>query len=84
MLRKPITVRLFGGKEERPVAVLVQLANEFSSQIYFESDNKRVNAKSMMGMMTMAFYPGEQVVVCADGTDEQEVIDRMEHFFTAE
>ena len=50
MIKKTITVELESGLEARPIAMLVQLASQFASSIYLESENKKVNAKSIMGM----------------------------------
>ena len=55
MITKTITVEIPAGLEVRPVAVLVQVANQYSSSIYVESGNKKVNAKSIMGLMTLDF-----------------------------
>ena len=59
MLRKTITIELETGLEARPVAMLVQVASQYDSNIYVECDSKRVNAKSIMGMMTLGLAPGE-------------------------
>ena len=62
---------------------LVQKANQFSSQIYMESgDNKRVNVKSIMGMMSMALLNGEEVVIDAEGEDEEAATAAIEEFLT--
>ena len=61
MIRKPMTVQLASGLEARPVAVLVQVASQYESKIYVEIDNKKVNAKSIMGMMTLGLSTGESV-----------------------
>ena len=53
MITKTITVEIPAGLEVRPVAVLVQVANQYNSSIYVESGNKKVNAKSIMGLMTL-------------------------------
>ena len=53
MIKKPITINLSTGLEARPVAQLVQVASQFNSEIYVEIGKKRVNAKSIMGMMTL-------------------------------
>ena len=54
-MKKGVVVNMQNDLEARPIALLVQKANQFSSQIYMESgDNKRVNVKSIMGMMSMA------------------------------
>ena len=66
MIKKPITVQLANGLEARPVALLVQVASQYESKIYVETENKKVNAKSIMGMMTLGLNAGESVVVSAD------------------
>ena len=78
MIKKPITVQLANGLEARPVALLVQVASQYESKIYVETENKKVNAKSIMGMMTLGLNAGESVVVSADGTDEQAAIENIE------
>ena len=67
MITKTITVEIPAGLEVRPVAVLVQVANQYSSSIYVESGNKKVNAKSIMGLMTLGLRAGESVTVHASG-----------------
>ena len=59
MIKKPITINLSTGLEARPVAQLVQVASQFNSEIYVEIGKKRVNAKSIMGMMTLGLDAGE-------------------------
>ena len=71
MVRRTITIELESGLEARPVAMLVQVASQYDSSIYVECDSRRVNAKSIMGMMTLGLTAGEQVVVTAEGTDEE-------------
>ncbi len=53
MTRKEITIQLDSGLETRPVALLVQVASQYDSDIYIESDNRNINAKSIMGMMAL-------------------------------
>ena len=72
MTKKKVEIKLENGLEARPVALLVQTASQFDSSIYIESDNKKVNAKSIMGMMTLVLKAGESVVVIAEGSDEEE------------
>ena len=52
MLEKTVKVAMTEGTEERPVAVLVQIASQYESQIHLVSDDKKINAKSIMGMMS--------------------------------
>ena len=82
MLRKTITIELETGLEARPVAMLVQVASQYDSNIYVECDSKRVNAKSIMGMMTLGLAPGEQVTVTADGADEEKAVSGNEKYLT--
>ena len=72
------------GLHSRSIAVFVQKASQFDSAIYVEYDNKRVNAKSIMGMMTLGLPAGEEIKVSADGNDEQDAIDEIEKFLENE
>ena len=83
MIKKQITVQLANGLEARPVALLVQVASQYESKIYVETENKKVNAKSIMGMMTLGLNAGESVVVSADGTDEQAAIENIEKYLSS-
>ena len=82
MTKREITVRLDGGLETRPVALLVQMASQFQSDVYVESENRRVNAKSIMGMMTLGLDAGSEVVVSTNGQDEIEAMERIEAYLT--
>ena len=80
MIKKPITIHLSTGLEARPVAQLVQVASQFNSEIYVEIGRKKVNAKSIMGMMTLDLDNGQAVTVEADGKDEDDALDGIEGF----
>jgi len=80
MIKKPIKIELANGLEARPVAMLVQLASQFESEIHIESGKRKVNAKSIMGMMTLGLGTGESVVVCAAGEDEEKAVDSIEQY----
>ncbi len=82
MIKKPTTVQLANGLEARPVALLVQVASQYESEIYVESADKRVNAKSIMGMMTLGMDSGEEIVVSANGADEEEAIADIEKYLS--
>lgn len=82
MTKRTITIELASGLEARPIAMLVQLASSYESRIYVESDNKKINAKSIMGMMTLDLPLGEQVTVTADGADEEKAIDEIEKYLS--
>ena len=70
MIEKSIKIQLNGGLEARPVAMLVQVASQHESSVYIMSEGRKVNAKSIMGMMSLALDTGESVTVSADGKDE--------------
>ncbi len=80
MTKKTIQVELENGFEARPVALLVQEASKYDSTIYFQCDGKKVNAKSIMGMMSLSLVSGEKIEVSAEGTDESAALTGIENF----
>ena len=80
MIKKPITIQLSEGLDARPIAPLVQEASQYSSTIHIEVNDKKINAKSIMGMMSLRLVPGEEIVVVADGSDEEEATKGIEAF----
>lgn len=82
MNAKTITVGLMPGLEARPAAVLVQVASGYTSNIYLEVGSKKVNAKSIMGMMTLGLNAGDQVTVKTEGPDENAAMSDVEKFLT--
>ena len=82
MLKKTITIGLSSGLEARPVAMLVQIASQFDSQIYVENNNARVNAKSIMGMMTLGLDAGEEITLSANGDDEAAAMTSIEEYLS--
>ena len=84
MLKKSMKIQLKNGLEARPVAVLVQVASQHESSVYIESEGKKVNAKSIMGMMSLGLDSGEEVTVIADGKDEEEAVASIEKFLSGQ
>ena len=84
MIQKDIKIKLSGGLEARPIAVLVQVASQYESTVYLQVDNKKVNAKSIMGMMSLGLNTGEEVTVLVDGADEQEALENIEKYLSGE
>ena len=82
MVVKDILVNLEHGLDARPIALLVQEASKYDSKIYIQSNDRRVNAKSIMGMMTLALDNGKTLEVSADGSDEQNAMSGIEHFLS--
>ena len=66
---------------ERAMAELVSLAGEFTSRIHLNCQDKRVNAKSIMGVMTLVSYSGDAITVTAEGSDEEEAVEAISTFF---
>jgi len=81
-VRKDVTISMTDSMESTPIAHLVQLANQFSSRIYFEMDTKKVNAKSIMGMMSLVLTSGDVVTIDAEGADDTKAVEEIEKFLT--
>jgi catabolite repression HPr-like protein len=83
MVTKKILIKIPTGLEARPVALLVQVASQYDSNIYVECDEKKVNAKSIMGMMSLGLAAGEEVTVTADGSDEVLAMENIEKYLSS-
>lgn len=84
MIKKSVTINLENGLEARPIALLVQKASQHESSVYIESGEKRVNAKSIMGMMSLGLNSGEILTVVAEGNDEGEAVTDIEKFLSGQ
>lgn len=80
MTTKDITIEVKQGTDTSPVAKCVQVASQFESKIYVEYETKKVNAKSIMGMMALGIVPGQTVTVSAEGQDEEQAIDCLAEY----
>ena len=80
MSSKRIVVSDVSKKHENPIAELVQVACQFDSDIVLENDNRKINAKSIMGIMAFNPSKGMTVNIVADGSDENEALVAMEEF----
>ena len=72
-----VVVNIKEDRDARPIAFLVQTASQFESKIYIDCEEKHVNAKSIMGMMTLALKNGDNVEVVTDGKDENDAAERI-------
>ena len=81
MIERTITVNAC--MEARPSALFVQAASKFKSTIYVTIDNKTVNGKSIMGIISIGIREGQQVVLTADGEDAQVAIDELDKFLSS-
>ncbi|MBE5966287.1 MAG: HPr family phosphocarrier protein [Lachnospiraceae bacterium] len=83
MITKQIVINIPNGLEARPVALLVQVASQYECSIYVVSEEKRINAKSIMGMMSMGISTGETVTVEASGPDEEQAMENIEKYLSS-
>lgn len=83
-MEKTLEVGLSNGLQARQAALFVQEANRFASEIFIEKDGKKVNAKSIMGIMSLAVGRGEEVVLFAEGSDAEAAIGTLTAFITEE
>lgn len=84
MLRRKVEVKLRTGLQARPAARFVQEANRYAAEIYLEKDEKVVNAKSIMGVMSLAVAQGTQITLSAEGHDAEEALQALSRFVTEE
>jgi catabolite repression HPr-like protein len=84
MVEKQIEVKLKSGLQARPAAQFVQEANRFTSDVFLEKDGKKVNAKSIMGLMSLAVSSGATITISVEGHDEVEALDALEKFIGRE
>ncbi|MFD2881957.1 HPr family phosphocarrier protein [Paenibacillus rhizoplanae] len=78
MTKHPVVVRLKTGLHARPAALFVQEANKFSSEIFRgKKDDKKVNAKSIMGIMSLAISSGTEIYISADGADAEQAVTAL-------
>jgi phosphocarrier protein len=81
MTEKTITVLNRAGIHARPSALLVQTTKNFKSSIYFEKGTDRINAKSIMGIITLGAAYGTELKIIAEGEDEEEAVETLAKLF---
>ncbi len=77
MFVKDVVVQNQVGLHARPATFFIQKANEFKSSIWIEKEDRRVNAKSLLGILSLGIVGGTSIRIIADGTDEQEAVDGL-------
>lgn len=80
MVSQSLKLELKNGLEARPAALFVQIASKFESHISVIVSDKQVNAKSIMGMMSLGAIKGQVIEISATGEDEQEAVDALIEF----
>ena len=81
MTEKEITISNRAGIHARPAAVLVQAAKDFKANIYLEKENSRINAKSIMGILTLAAAYNTKLKIIAEGEDEEQAVEALFSLF---
>ena len=77
MFTKELTVKNEVGLHARPATYFIQKANEFKSGIWVEKEERRVNAKSLLGVLSLGIMQGTTITLIADGADEQEAVESL-------
>ncbi|MBR0342120.1 MAG: HPr family phosphocarrier protein [Oscillospiraceae bacterium] len=77
MIVKEVTVENQVGLHARPATFFIQKANEYKCAIWVEKDERRVNAKSLLGVLSLGIVGGTTIQLIADGVDEAEAIDGL-------
>jgi len=77
MFVKDVMVQNQVGLHARPATFFIQKANEFKSSIWIEKEERRVNAKSLLGILSLGIVGGTQIRIIADGSDEETAVDGL-------
>ena len=77
MCVKEVMVQNQVGLHARPATFFIQKANEFKSSIWVEKEERRVNAKSLLGVLSLGIVKGTTITLIADGADEKEAVDAL-------
>ena len=77
MYTQEITVKNEVGLHARPATYFIQKANEFKSGIWVEKEERRVNAKSLLGVLSLGIVGGTGIRIIADGSDEQQAVEGL-------
>ena len=82
MIKTSVVVKADPGFDGRPIALLVQEASQYASKVYIQVAEKNINAKSIMGMMTLGLDAGEEVTLLVNGEDEEDAIHSIEKYLS--
>lgn len=84
MVHQQVVVQLKTGLQARPAAFFVQEANRFAAEVFVEKDNKKVNAKSIMGIMSLAISSGTEITISAEGPDASQAVKSLANLVSKE
>ena len=84
MLSRDVTIVNDVGLHARPATFFIQKANSYKSSIWIEKEDRRVNAKSLLGVLSMGIVKGTVITLIADGADEEDAVEGLEKLIVAE
>jgi len=84
MISKNVTVKNQVGLHARPATFFIQKANEYKSSIWIEKEERKVNAKSLLGVLSLGITKGTDITIIADGADEEDAVDGLIELITSE
>ena len=82
MISKEMEIKIPSGLDPSTIALFIQIASQYDSSVYVEVKNKKVNAKSIMGMMTLGLDAGEEITLSANGDDEEAAMTSIEKYLS--
>ncbi len=83
MLKKNVTIKAKDGIDARAIALTVQAASQYASQVHIQVATKKINAKSIMGMMSLRLSKGEEIAIITEGEEEEKALEGLSDFFEA-
>ena len=84
MISKNVTVKNQVGLHARPATFFIQKANEYKSSIWIEKEERKVNAKSLLGVLSLGITKGTEITIIADGADEEDAVGGLVELITSE
>ena len=84
MLSRDVTIVNEVGLHARPATFFIQKANTYKASIWIEKEDRRVNAKSLLGVLSMGIVKGTAITLIADGVDESDALNGLEHLIVSE
>ncbi len=84
MITKKMKIEIPAGLDPSTIAMFIQIASQYESSVYVEVNEKKINAKSIMGMMTLGLKQGEDFSLYASGVDENEVVEHIGRYISGQ
>ena len=82
MISREMEIKIPSGLDPSTIALFIQIASQYDSTVYLETEGRRINAKSIMGMMSLAASLGTEIRIITDGSDEEQAMAGMEAYLS--